>query len=72
MPSYLSTLYDFCHYSRNAVLFVIVTKPICSNEKVMKLVQKCFAAMPIPLMITVSVGVGVDGNAFITQFGFVF
>ena len=39
------------------------------DERIMKLVTKCCAAMPSPHMITVFVGV--DGDGFITQFGLV-
>ena len=41
------------------------------DEKFMKLVQKCFAAMPFPLMTTVSGYPGEDGDALITHFGMV-
>ena len=38
------------------------------DENIMKLVQKCCAAMPFPLLITVCVGV--DSDAFFTKFSF--
>ena len=37
-----------------------------ADEIIMTLLQKCCAAMPFPLIITVSVGL--EGDAIITQF----